>query len=345
MLEQQQATILIVDDAPSNIELLSNILRNDGHRVIAAAKGEIALRIAKGVNKPDLILLDVLMPDMDGHEVCRRLKANPHTMNIPIIFATSRNEEEDEQVGFALGAVDYMTKPFRPAVVSARVNTHLHLHYQTRHLQSLVDAKTTEVKNTQFKIIQKLGRAAEFKDNETGEHVIRMSWFARLLAEKNNMDPHFCELLFQAAPMHDIGKIGIPDKILQKPGKLDADEWEIMKKHAVFGADIIGDSKTPLLKLAREIALNHHEKWDGSGYPSGKAGEEIPVSARIIAIADVFDALTSERPYKRAWSEESAIELLQNEAGKHFDPNLVPKFIECLPEIRQIQKKHAEPKS
>jgi putative two-component system response regulator len=283
-----------------------------------------------------------MMPDVDGHEVCKQLKSDPVTSKIPIIFVTAKNDIRDEQAGFELGAVDYITKPVSPPLVKARVKTHLSLNDQMKHLEKLVQQRTKELNDTRFEIIRRLGRAAEFKDNETGMHVIRMSWFSRFLAEKCGKDEDWCELLFNAAPMHDIGKIGIPDAILLKPGRLNEEEMAIMKKHAEYGAEIIGEHPSPLLQLAKEVAICHHEKWNGKSYPNGLSGEDIPLSARIIAIADVFDALTSERPYKKAWTEEDAIALLEDGAGEHFDPNLVPLFIQCLPRVREIQRQYRD---
>lgn len=341
MSETNKATILVVDDTPENIDVLTGILRQE-YKIKAALNGQLALKIASGPQKPDLILLDVMMPEIDGHQVCRLLKSNPETAQIPVIFVTAKTEITDEKVGFELGAVDYITKPVSPPIVLARVKTHLALYDQSRHLEKLVQQRTQELNETRVEIIRRLGRAAEFKDNETGMHVIRMSWFSRFLAEQIGKPDDWCELLYNAAPMHDIGKIGIPDRVLLKPGKLDAEEWQIMQKHAEYGAEIIGEHPSPLLQLAKEVAITHHEKWDGSGYPNGLKGENIPLAARIVAIADVFDALTSERPYKKAWTEDDAISLLQKEAGSHFDPNLVAPFIECLPRIREIQARYKD---
>ncbi|MBE1302233.1 MAG: response regulator [Alteromonadaceae bacterium] len=340
-MSKSKPTVLVVDDTPDNIDVLTGVLSDD-YKVQAALSGRIALKIAMGAKPPDLILLDVMMPEMDGYEVCKRLKSEPHTSKIPIIFVTAKSDVEDEEHGFQLGAVDYITKPISPPLVKARVKTQLSLYDQSRHLEQLVKQRTQELNETRIEIIRRLGRAAEFKDNETGMHVIRMSWFSRFLAEEAGESEDWCELLYNAAPMHDIGKIGIPDRVLLKPGKLDDEEWEIMQKHAEYGAEIIGEHPSPLLQLAKEVAIYHHEKWNGSGYPNGLEGNDIPLSARIVAIADVFDALTSERPYKKAWTEEKAISLLEEEAGSHFDPQLVPLFIKCLPRVREIQQKYKD---
>jgi putative two-component system response regulator len=259
-----------------------------------------------------------------------------------VIFVTALSEVADETQGFELGAVDYITKPVSAAVVKARVKTQLALYDQQRLLEQQVKARTQELEETRFEIIRRLGRAAEYKDNETGLHVVRMSHYARLLAIRLGLPSTFCDLLYNAAPMHDIGKIGTPDAVLKKPGKLDAKEWAIMQQHAAIGAEIIGDHSDPLLQLARSIALTHHEKWDGSGYPNGLAGEAIPIEGRIIAVADVFDALTSQRPYKQAWTIEATMTLFDNQAGKHFDPKLVQEFKQILPQVLAIRDTYVE---
>lgn len=338
MLSQGKQTILVVDDTPENIDVLTAVLRPH-FKVKAAMNGHVALKIAAGKQKPDLILLDVMMPDLDGYQVCKKLKQDVSTAAIPVIFITAKTEVEDEQTGFDLGAVDYITKPISPPLVIARVKAQLQLYSQARHLEALVEKRTEQLNKAYMEVTQRLGKAAEFKDNETGMHVIRMSYFSKFLAEQLELDPQWVELLHQAAPMHDIGKIGIPDSILLKPGRLDDDELVIMRKHPEYGAKIIGESDVPLLQLAQEIAIYHHEKWDGTGYPYGIKGEDIPLSARIVAIADVYDALTSERPYKKAWSEAEAVALLEREAGKHFDPNLIPLFLNCLDQIREVQQR------
>lgn len=338
MLSEHQQTILIVDDTPENIDVLGAVLR-PYFKVKAAMNGEVALKIAAGKHKPDLILLDVMMPDMDGYEVCRRLKQDITTASIPVIFVTAKSEVADEQTGFDLGAVDYITKPISPPIVIARVKAQLALYDQARHLESLVAKRTEELDRAHIEVIHRLGKAAEYKDNETGMHVIRMSYFCKFLAQQLKLDNEWVELLFKAAPMHDIGKIGIPDAVLLKPGRLDQQELEVMQKHAEFGARIIGESDVPVLKMAREIAIYHHEKWDGSGYPYGLKGEQIPLCARIVAIADVFDALTSKRPYKNAWPEHEALALLEQQSGQHFDPNIVPLFTQCLEQVREVQQR------
>ena len=341
MSSNSKQSILVVDDTPENIDVLSGVLRTE-FKVKAALNGERALKIAFSDPKPDMILLDIMMPGMDGYEVCRQLKENPATSKIPVIFVTAKNQEEDEKRGLELGAVDYITKPISPAIVKARVHTHLALYDQNRYLENKVKERTSELEETRLQVIRRLGRAAEYKDNETGLHVIRMSHYSQLIARAYGGNETWVELLFNAAPMHDIGKIGIADGILLKPGKLDDVEWKVMQKHAEIGADIIGEHPSPLLKLSRLVAVTHHEKWDGSGYPNGLAGENIALEGRIVAIADVFDALTSERPYKKAWRVNDAVQLMDDNSGRHFDPQLIPLLHEVLPEILAIKEKYAE---
>jgi len=320
--------ILAVDDEASNLQLLRQILQ-DHYRLLFAKDGARALELAVK-ERPDLVLLDVMMPGMSGYEVCAALKANPMTAPIPVVFVTALTDTADELEGFEAGAVDYITKPISPPLVRARVRTHLSL------------VRTEELKASRLAIVQRLGLAAEYKDNETGLHVIRMSHFARILGLAAGMTEEEADDLLHAAPMHDVGKIGIPDRILQKAGPLDPDEWKIMQSHATIGAEIIGQHEGGMLKLAHDIAITHHEKYDGSGYPNKLTGERIPLAGRIVAIADVFDALTSVRPYKRAWSEEEAVDYLVQQRGKHFDPALVDLFVAQLPAIRTVRLRWAE---
>ena len=324
----QRPRLLLVDDEPTNLQVLRHILQAD-YRLLFATDGERALQVARE-QQPQLILLDIMMPGMDGYAVCRALKADPATAAIPVIFVTALNDSQDETAGFDVGAVDYLTKPVSPPVVRARVRTHLSL------------VRMEELRETRLQIVQRLGRAAEYKDNETGLHVIRMSHFSQLLALAAGCSPAWAEDLLNAAPMHDVGKIGIPDAVLRKPGPLDADEWATMRRHPEIGAEIIGEHPSGVLQLAREIALAHHEKWDGSGYPRGLAGEAIPVSARIVAIADVFDALTTRRPYKEPWPVQEAMNHIAAQAGKHFDPALVALFAPLLPQLLEIRARWAE---
>ena len=320
--------LLLVDDEPTNLQILRQILQDD-YRLLFARDGEKALQLAVE-EQPGLILLDVMMPGLSGYETCRRLKADARTEAIPVIFVTALNDTSDEELGFGVGAVDYITKPVSPPIVRARVRTHLSL------------VRADELRKTRLQIIQCLGRAAEYRDNETGLHVIRMSHYSRILALAAGFSPDEAEDIFHAAPMHDVGKIGTPDAVLLKPGRLEPDERVVMEQHVRMGAEILGEHDSSLLQLARSIALYHHEKYDGSGYPHNLAGEAIPVEARIIAIADVFDALTSVRPYKHEWPVEEAVALLRRESGKHFDPQLVELFIEQLPAVLAIKQQYAE---
>lgn len=325
MINNIKKTILLVDDEPVNLQVLKHTLE-DQYRLLFATNGAKAIELANS-QVPDLILLDIMMPKLSGYDVCKALQNNALTSGIPIIFITALSDESNEQLGFDMGAVDYITKPFSPAIVRARVKSHL----------SLVQMNI--LKQTRLQIIQCLGTAAEYKDNETSKHIIRMSHYSHIMAEAAGYNADAAEELFQAAPMHDIGKIGIPDSILKKPGKLDPDEWEIMQQHTTIGAQIIGKHESSLLQLSAVIALNHHEKWDGSGYPQKIKGDDIPHEARIITIADVFDALTSVRPYKKAWSVEEAVSYIKDKAGTQFDPTLVPIFLQCLPQILTIKEK------
>jgi putative two-component system response regulator len=279
---------------------------------------------------------------MDGYEVCRGLKTDLRTYGIPVIFLTSHTDANHEELGLKLGAVDYLHKPCHPAIAQQRVRIHLNLHNQNLALEEKIRERTSELEATRVEIVRRLGRAGEYRDNETGMHVIRMSKFCHRLALAAGIPPAEAELLQLAAPMHDIGKIGIPDHILLKPGKLDAAEWEVMKTHTTIGAEIIGHHTSDLLFLARTVALTHHEKWDGSGYPNGLAGEEIPIEGRISAISDVFDALTSMRPYKNAWTPVDAVNYIVGESGKAFDPRLVASFVSLQPEFARIRERYSD---
>ncbi|MDF3820453.1 response regulator [Leptospira sp. 96542] len=328
MTTNTKSKILIIDDEPTNLQILNEILQHD-YNLLFAKDGKKGIELAIS-ESPNLILLDVMMPETTGHDVCKILKSDDKTKFIPVIFVTALTDIGDEEKGFTLGAVDYITKPVSPPIVKARIKTHL----------SLVDVN--EVKATRLQIVQRLGMASEYKDNETGMHVIRMSHYSQTLALAFGYSNEAADEILNAAPMHDVGKIGIPDQIIQKPGKLTPDEWEIMKQHPQIGAEIIGDHNSSLLKLAKSIAITHHEKFDGTGYPFQLKGENIPLEGRIIAIADVFDALTTVRPYKKAWEVETAVDFLKKESGTHFDPILVEKFINVLPKILEIKNQWPE---
>lgn len=324
-MQKSNKSILVVDDEPTNLRVLNQIL-NDSYKLIFAKSGQEAIRLVEK-EAPDLILLDVMMPGMTGYEVCEYLKQKSQFKSIPIIFITALNDAEDEAKGLTLGAVDYISKPVSPAVVKARVKTHL----------SLVDVD--ELRSTRLQIIQRLGRASEYKDNETGMHIIRMSHYSKIIALAYGFTKEDAENLFNAAPMHDIGKIGIPDSIMLKPGKLTTEEFTIMKTHPEIGAEILGESDSELIALAKLVSLTHHEKWDGTGYPKQLKGDNIPIEGRIVAIADVFDALTSVRPYKEAWTVDAAMQFIHSEKGKHFDPHLVEVFEQLLDQIFEIKER------
>jgi putative two-component system response regulator len=336
----QKPVVLVVDDAPESIDVLRGVLGSD-YQLKAAINGPTALDVAEST-RPDLILLDVMMPGMDGYEVCRRLKSQASTAPIPVIFVTTLSDAPSEERGLSLGAVDYVSKPYVASLVRSRVGTHVALHRHRRSLETLVDERTAELVATRLEVIHRLGRAAEYRDNETGMHVLRMSHISRLVALAAGMSEAQAELLLQASPMHDVGKIGVPDSILLKPGKLDAAEWEIMKRHTVFGAEILGDHPSDLMVAAKQVALHHHERWDGAGYPSGLAGEAIPEIARIVAIADVFDALLSVRPYKQAWSIEDTTQKIASERGHHFEPRVVDALFRVLPQCLTVRETYKD---
>lgn len=339
---RSKPTILVVDDVPENIDVLTGVLK-DEYRVRAATNGPSALSLAKK-SPPDLILLDIMMPGMDGYDVCRQLKSDLATCKVPVIFVTAMGEVEDETRGFEVGCVDYITKPVSPPIVRHRIKTHLALYDQKRSLEVQVQERTVELDHTRLQVIHRLGRAAEYRDNETGMHVIRMSHYAYAIGTAAGLDREAAELMLNAAPMHDVGKIGVPDSILIKPAKLSSDEWAIMRRHCDYGASIIGDYPHPLFQASRTIALTHHEKWNGGGYPQGLAGEDIPLMGRIVAIADVFDALTTVRPYKAAWPVEEALDWIKAQRGEHFDPELVDVFFSVLPNILEFKERYAEDK-
>ncbi len=318
------STILVVDDEPVNLKTMQMILQDD-YRLLFATGGRQALKIAS-TQFPDLILLDVLMEDISGYEVCQSLQLNPQTKAIPVIFITSNSSSKDEEKGFEVGVVDYIRKPVVASIVKARVKNHLSL------------IRIEAIKQANIELIQRLGRAAELKDNETGNHIINMSRYSHTLAKEIAETGEWAEDMLHAAPMHDIGKIGIPDTILNKHGSLNQEEWKVMRKHPEMGAQIIGKQESSILGMAYNIALQHHEKWDGSGYPAGLKGTEITLEARVVALADVFDALTRRRTYKRAWSIAEAMEYIKEQKGHHFDPDLADIFLKLVPDILEEEK-------
>jgi putative two-component system response regulator len=358
----RESTILIVDDGPDNLAVLGELLR-PYHRVLVANSGETALQVAAQTPPPDLILLDIMMPGMSGFEVLQRLAASPLTCTIPVIFTTAMNASESEEQGLALGAVDYITKPLRPAIVLARVRTHLELKHARDRLKSdntfledELDRRMQDNLAIQEVTIRALARLAETRDNETGNHLLRTQAYVRALASRVSAHPRFSDELDEAsidqmarsAPLHDIGKVGIPDSVLLKPGKLTPQEWVVMKTHAKLGADAIeravADTHQPMkfLTYARQIALHHHERWDGSGYPDGLAGDAIPLAARLMAVADVFDAMISRRVYKQAMPFERVRDEMAAQRGAHFDPDLLDAFIEGFDDYCEIARRFAD---
>lgn len=355
-------TILIVDDEPTNIRILTELLK-DKYRVLAATNGRQALTRARAERPPDLILLDIMMPDMNGYEVLQNLKAAEGTREIPVLFLTALTEAVNEARGFDMGAVDYITKPFSPAAVCARVRTHVELARsrasllsQKVDLEQMVEQRTSELVLTQDATIYSLASLAETRDPETGGHIKRTQHFVRALAEevkklpefKDALESHTIELLFKSAPLHDIGKVGVPDGVLLKPGPLTDAEFDQMKLHARYGRDALAQavtilgSTTSFLDHAMEIAYTHHEKWDGTGYPEGLKGEDIPLSGRLMALADVYDALTTKRIYKPAFSHEKAVSIILEGRGKHFDPRLVDAFIRIQQDFREIAERFVD---
>ncbi|MBT3196368.1 MAG: response regulator [Gammaproteobacteria bacterium] len=348
MQASRKQKILIVDDTPENIEVLRHALHAD-YTIVVALNGAKALNIMKRDNPPDLVLLDVMMPEMDGYEVCRRLKAEPSTASVPIIFVTALNQSGNEAHGLALGAVDYIAKPFEPTLVRARVDNQMELKRHRDHLEELVQNRTDALNLTQQVTIEAMATLAEFRDPETGGHIKRTMNYVATLAEVLSRLPAYCELLtpeyidllYRSAPLHDIGKVAVRDKILMKEGRFTKEEFEEMKHHVEFGSAAIAAAERRLgsnsfLHLANEIAATHHEMWDGSGYPKGLKGLEIPVSGRLMALADVYDALISERVYKKAYSHEKAVEIIMKGRGTHFDPEVVDAFLEVSEKFREI---------
>jgi putative two-component system response regulator len=350
----EQATILAVDDTPENLAILSDLLKGQ-YRVLLAKNGEKALKLATE-HKPDLILLDIMMPDMDGHEVCRRLKADAATCTIPIIFLTAMQAPEEETKGLDLGAVDFITKPFNPSILLARVATQLKLKTYSDFLEREVAERTRELAAIQDVTILAMASLAETRDNETGNHIRRTQHYVRTLARQASALPRFrdqldeamIETLFKSAPLHDIGKVGIPDRILLKPGRFEPAEFEIMKTHTTLGRKAIEHAEEQLgievgfLRTAKEIAQSHQEKWDGSGYPEGLSGDAIPLSARLMAVADVYDALISRRVYKEGMPHDQAIGIIKAGRGSHFDPDLVDLFMGLANEFRAIAERYGD---
>jgi putative two-component system response regulator len=360
----ERPRVLVVDDTPENLQLIHGLLK-ESYRVLLANGGVAALRLARLEPRPDLILLDIMMPELDGYAVCEALKADPATAPIPVIFLTARNQVEDEERGFRSGCVDYITKPISPPTLLARLANHLalkaasdRLAHNNRYLIEEVDRRTREIQMVQDVTIMAMASLAETRDNETGMHIRRTQHYVRTLAarlrrmweEKNkdaesipaDLSDEMIELMYKSAPLHDIGKVGIPDAILLKPGPLNAAEFEIMKTHTTLGLETIAaaekllDVPSSFLSVARQIACSHHEKWDGSGYPHALSGEAIPLPARLMAVADVYDALISRRIYKEAFPHERAVAMIEAGSGSHFDPSVVSAFLTEAETFRAI---------
>lgn len=370
-LTESCARVLIVDDQPDNLLVLEDLL-GAHYDVYATSDGLQALDYLHGGGAADLILLDVMMPGLDGYEICRRLKGTPRTRDIPVIFLTSLDGVADETRGLSLGAEDFIHRPFSPPVVLARVRNHLELarasallRLRNEDLERLVAERTAEIVRQSSELVRReqeiiaaqgatitaFCALAEARDYETGNHIRRTQNYVRALAEhvreqppfRDELDDETIRLLFKSAPLHDVGKVAIPDAILLKPGKLTDEEWRVMKRHTEYGRDAIasaeeelGEPHASFLRHARDIAYSHHERWDGSGYPEGLAGEAIPLSARLMAVADVYDALISRRVYKEAYSHEHALGAIAARRGSHFDPALVDALLDIAGEFRDI---------
>jgi putative two-component system response regulator len=338
--------ILVIDDDEAALRLMKRRLEHDGYaNVIVTALPRLGLELFES-SEPDLLILDLNMPDMDGFEVLKALR-NMHPEQLaktPVLVLTGEGIHEKKLQALSLGARDFLAKPFDPAELAIRVSGNLEvrglMRRITKHSEELdlkVRVRTAELEKANFEIIHRLMAAAEYRDDDTGSHIQRMSLYAELVARAMGLPDEECESILKASPMHDLGKIGIPDSILLKPGKLTSEEWEIMKSHTTIGASLLSNGSSELIQLAEVIALTHHEKWNGQGYPKGLKETEIPLAGRIVAVCDVFDALTSERPYKSAWEVSRALEVIRGDSGSHFDPLVVESFFEVLPQILQIK--------
>lgn len=358
----EKPTVLVVDDTPDNLSLMAGLLK-DHYRVVLANHGEKALKLARAEDPPDLILLDIMMPGLSGYDVCKILKDDPATQHIPIIFLTAMTAAEEEKKGLEMGAVDFITKPVNPPIMLARVSTQLQvkaaadfLRDKNDYLETEVQRRGRELAAIQDVTILAMASLAETRDNDTGNHIRRTQNYLRLLANQLRRHPRFSrfldertiDILFKSAPLHDIGKVGIPDRILLKPGRFEPHEFEIMKTHCKLGRDAIQHAEDQLglevefLHYAKEIAYSHQEKWDGSGYPEGWAGDAIPISARLMAVADVYDALISRRVYKESMSHEKAVAIIADGRGSHFDPDIVDAFLELTEQFRAVALEYAD---
>jgi putative two-component system response regulator len=354
---EESATVMVVDDTPENLNLLRDMLQGTGYKVLAFPDGRMFLN-AVTKHPPDLILLDINMPGMDGFEVCKHIKADERLREIPVLFISALTEVTDKVKAFEAGGVDYITKPFQFEEVRSRVGTHLRLskmklllEQHNLHLQDLVIEKTQEIFDSQMATVLALSKLAEYRDDETGHHIERTRTFCKVLAQQLQHNPRYSqsisddyvENIFHVAPLHDIGKVGIPDSILLKPGRLTPEEFGIIKSHPVIGANTLKSVRTKypnnvFINMGIAVAHSHHEKWDGSGYPDGLAGEDIPLAGRIMSLADVYDALRSKRPYKLAFSHEESCSIILKGAGKHFDPAVIAAFKDVESMFAEIHK-------
>ncbi len=334
-LATPRARILVVDDSSTNRAFVKSCLEED-YDIDSCDNGRTAIEKARTPPKYQLILLDITMAGLDGYETCRLLKEDPRTSAIPVIFLTSQSRTQDEEKGLDVGAMDYIRKPFSVPILKARIKTQLELQGYRGYLEQMVEARTRALRETQREVVFRLALAAEYRDNDTGTHIKRIGYYSMSLADRLHLGQREADTLYFASTMHDIGKIGIPDRILLKEGPLDEEEWAVMKTHTTIGASLLGGQSSELLRMASTIALTHHEKWNGSGYPQGLAGEDIPLVGRIVAIVDVYDALCSERPYKRRWTSDEALDEINRLSGSHFDPMVVKAFNDSYGEILQI---------
>lgn len=350
-----KGTVAIIDDTPENLEILEEMLHRQGYNIMSFSSGSMALK-ALDINIPDLVLLDIMMPEMDGFEVCSRLKDRPKLKGVPVIFMSALSDIESKMNAFSSGGVDYVTKPFNEEEVKARVEVHLKLRKAqtelkkySRGLEELVEAKVKEITESQIATIMAISSLVEFRDANTGNHIDRTGNLCKILSEKLRespkhlelIDEEFVENIYYAAALHDIGKVRIPDEILLKPGKLTAEEFEIMKSHTNIGSDTLIKverlyPKNKFISMGVELTRSHHERWDGRGYPDGLKGEEIPMPARIMCLSDVYDALRSDRPYKSGFSHEKSFEIICEESGAQFDPDVVDAFIEVQEKFRKV---------
>ncbi len=344
--EFESARIMIIDDESINIDILYELLQSEGYKNISFFTSPVDACSQYRQQHYDLVLLDIVMPEMDGFEVMDCFSSYGKVIPAAVIILTAKNDKSIRIRALEKGARDFIAKPFDQDEVLCRVRNLLEINLSLNKLnnyseilEEAVQDRTTKLVHTQLEIVRRLAYAAEYRDTETANHTMRVGWYSKLIGQDIGLEEIKVGLLFQASPMHDIGKIGIPDKILLKPGKLEEEEWDLMKRHTTIGAKILGDDNSELIQTAREISLYHHEKWDGSGYPRGLSGEAIPINGRIVSIADVYDALTSERPYKKPWKVEEALDYIRQESGKFFDPELTNSFFRVLPDILEVQEK------